>query len=158
MASKSKITIYTDGSDFTWAFIGIDSDGAQVATAVGEMEGVKATTDNDHTEARAIFEAAKWASKTPGNYVLITDSKMIIEKIRGNCNDCTKNPDIVGARRLIDAMNSTPMPTSFRLVWRERLSNEYMVTVDAMAGGKKLASAGDEIRHNTVRGEAIIHR
>jgi len=135
MGSGKKTYIYTDGSDSSWAFIAVRDD-KEVATAMGDMEGVPATTDNDRTEGRAIFKAVEWAMSNPGNYVLITDSKSAINKLNGNWKDHTGNADWMGAIRMIASVNESPGPVSFRIVWRERLSDEWMRRVDKMASGR----------------------
>jgi len=128
--------LYTDGSDKNYAIVVVEND-AEVARHVGSVAGEKATITNDETESAAALWAAEYATRLPGHYVMITDSKSLVNKINGTWKDHTRNADFAGVRKLINDINANQNPVSFRVVWRKRLSDKWMRLVDELASKKQ---------------------
>jgi ribonuclease HI len=124
--------LYTDGSDKNYAVVVVESD-TEVARYVGSVAGEKATINNDQTESAAAMWAAKYAAKRPGHYVMVTDSKSLVNKINSAWKDHTRNADFAGVRRLIHDINADLGPFSFRIMWKKRLSDKWMKLVDELA-------------------------
>jgi ribonuclease HI len=130
MASGKHTYIYTDGGREKWAFV-VVKDGAAIHEESGGF-GLAASTSNDDTESEGIYRALRYAREHPGNYILTTDSRAIIDKVNGNAANVTKNPNIEGIRTILREFRESPAPVSFTLKWEKRVSNPFMKRVDAL--------------------------
>jgi ribonuclease HI len=124
-------TIYTDGSDKGWAFIIVENN--KIIHSQSGAYGLAVTTDNDHTESEAIFQAAGWAEKHPDNYTLVTDSKSSLNKIKGTWKDHTGNKRWKGIQNIIAFFNTSREPVSFNVQWKKRCSDQWMKAVDKLS-------------------------
>ena len=88
------------------------------------------TAINDDTESAAILNACRHAEEHSGNWVVITDSQAVIDKVRGNCANATKNPNIAGIRNILKRAKESPLPVSIELKWMKRLSTPEMRRAD----------------------------
>jgi ribonuclease HI len=94
--------------------------------------GISASTTNEDTESEGIFRALQYAKLYPGNYILVTDSQAIIDKLNGNAANATKNPNIQGIKNILKEFKESPLPVSFTIKWERRISNDFMKRVDAL--------------------------
>lgn len=127
MGTQKNKLIYTDGSDTTWAYIIVDNN-----TIIKQDRGYMPTRKeaNDLTEAEAIFQAVSWCKDNPDNYILITDSKAALHKINGDWKDHTGCHRWKGITNIINEINQSPLPWSFSIYWKKRLSDKWMKQVD----------------------------
>ncbi|MDR2471799.1 MAG: hypothetical protein LBD09_06810 [Treponema sp.] len=138
MASKY-VYIYTDGGREKWAFV-VVKEGSIVHEESGAF-GIAPTTSNDDTESEGIFRALRYAKEHPDNYILVTDSQAIIDKVNGNAANVTRNPNIQGIRTILREFRESPLPESFAIRWEKRISNPFMKRVDALCGDGQAAAA-----------------
>jgi ribonuclease HI len=94
--------------------------------------GISASTNNDDTESEGILRALRYAKLYPGNYILVTDSQAILDKVNGNVANATKNPNIQGIKNMLREFKESPLPVSFVIKWERRISNGFMKRVDAL--------------------------
>jgi ribonuclease HI len=130
VASRHYSYIYTDGGLEKWAFV-VVKDNAIVHEESGKF-GISASTTNEDTESEGIFRALQYAKLYPGNYILVTDSQAIIDKLNGNVANATKNPNIQGIKNLLKEFKESPLPVSFTIRWEKRISNDFMKRVDTL--------------------------
>jgi ribonuclease HI len=130
MASRHYSYIYTDGGLEKWAFV-VVKDKTIIHEESGTF-GISASTNNDDTESEGIFRALQYAKEKPGNYILVTDSQAMIDKINGNAANVTKNPNIPGIKNMLREIKESPLPVSFAIKWEKRISNEFMKRADAL--------------------------
>jgi ribonuclease HI len=134
MASKQYSYIYTDGGLEKWAFV-VVKDNVIVHEESGKF-GISASTNNEDTESEGIFRALQYAKRNPGNYILVTDSQAILDKVNGNAANASKNPAIQGIKTMLKEFKESPLPVSFTIRWERRISNAFMKRVDALCKGK----------------------
>jgi ribonuclease HI len=137
LSFSKKRRVYTDGGYFAeqnlikWAWLVVDERGETLQRSRSSAPaGGRGNYDVERAEATAMKEAIDWVRENPGNYVLITDSKSLIEKIKGNCSNATKDPTVPYVRRTMEEFRRSPMPISFELRWAPRRSDDSMRTVD----------------------------
>jgi ribonuclease HI len=130
MASGHYCYIYTDGGLEKWAFV-VVKDNTVIHEESGKF-GISASTSNDDTESEGMFRALQYAKANPGNYILITDSQAIIDKVNGNAANVTRNPNIPGIKNMLKEFKESPLPVSFTIKWERRISNEFMKRVDEL--------------------------
>jgi ribonuclease HI len=130
MASKHYLYMYTDGGLEKWAFV-VVKDNAIIHEESGKF-GIAPSTTNEDTESEGIFRALQYAKLHPGNYILVTDSQAIIDKLNGNAANATKNPNIQGIKKILKEFKESPLPVSFTIKWERRISNDFMKRVDAL--------------------------
>jgi ribonuclease HI len=129
-ASKKYSCIYTDGGREKWAFV-VVKEGRVIYEESGTF-GIAASTSNDDTESEGIFRALRYAKDHPDNYILVTDSQAIIDKVNGSVANVTRNPNIQGIRTMLKEFRESPLPVSFAIRWEKRISNAFMKRVDAL--------------------------
>lgn len=127
MAKRNRI--YTDGGLEKFAIVVVEDD--RRTYEVVSTYGMSVTTTNDDTEGSAILAACEYVKGHPGNWIIITDSKAIIDKIRGGTN-ATRNPSINGIKNILKEVNTSPDPISIEIKWQKRLSDEHMKYVDGL--------------------------
>jgi ribonuclease HI len=120
--------LYTDGGKEKWAFCVVHSN--RVTHEESGMFGLASSTNNDDTESEAILKAVQYAKEHPANYILITDSQAILDKINQNVANASGNPNIQGIRNILEELKSSPLPVSCALKYARRCSNEFMKKVD----------------------------
>ena len=130
MASKKYARIYTDGGREKWAFVVVKDD--RVVHEESGTFGIAASTSNDDTESEGVFRAFRYAKDNPDNYILVTDSQAIIDKVNGNVANITGNPNIQGIRTMLREFRESPLPISFAIRWEKRISNPFMKRVDEL--------------------------
>jgi ribonuclease HI len=128
--SPKYIHIYSDGGPEKWAFVVVKDN--KIIHEESGVFGISVSTSNDDTESEGIFRAMLYAKDKPGNYILTTDSQAIIAKINGNVANVTRNPNIKGIQTLLKEFEDSPLPISFSIKWKKRISNLFMKHVDAL--------------------------
>jgi ribonuclease HI len=88
--------------------------------------------DVERAESEALMRAVSYCKKHPGNYEVRTDSKSMIDKLKGNVSNATGNPHVNGIRRILQEIKQSPLPHSIELKFVSRRSDEWMILVDDM--------------------------
>jgi ribonuclease HI len=131
-----RLTVYTDGGFFQdtnvikWAWLITDGEDIIASGDGSENGGGRGNYDVEKAEATAMKGAIDYIHEHPGNYLLVTDSKSMIDKIQNRCANATKDPTVPYIRRTIDNFRRSPYPISLEISWRKRRSDKWMIEVD----------------------------
>jgi hypothetical protein len=135
---KRDTLIYTDGGAFDgvlrWAFIVVEQLGDESVLTWKENgtlnPGGQHNADVETAETEAIRNAVEYIYKNPSNYEIRSDSKAVIDKLKGNVPNHSANKNIQGIRHRIFDINADPGPWSCNLRWIPRRSDAWSKYVD----------------------------
>ena len=141
MSSKVR-RLYADGGFYEderlvkWAFVVVDGD-EEIHRETGETPYSGGRSSNvENAEIEALYRAAEWAYSHPGNYVLVSDSKSVLDKLTDRVPNATRHPYVNGIKSIMKATNDGPYPTSLTLKFQKRRSDEWMELVDDLCEKK----------------------
>jgi ribonuclease HI len=88
------------------------------------------TANVENAEAQAIYEAFLYIKENPGNYVVMSDSQAMIDKIQKKVSNATRHPHVKAIQNMIEEIKYQPAPTSAVLKYHKRRSDKWSCYID----------------------------